>query len=135
MWLDNLKEMKKLSGLSNKQIADKTKLPERTVTRILNGETDHPRVDTLYLIAQAVGANLNDIFADTTAVVATETLLEVKEVAEVVVAERDLVQAENDALKAKNDALTLEIELLKKELLHKEELLALVNYFTKIKPQ
>lgn len=135
MWLDNLKEMKKLSGLSNKQIADKTKLPERTVTRILNGETDHPRVDTLYLIAQAVGANLNDIFADTTAVVATETLVEVKEVAEVVVAERDLVQAENDALKAKNDALTLEIELLKKELLHKEELLALVNYFTKIKPQ
>jgi transcriptional regulator with XRE-family HTH domain len=135
MWLDNLKEMKKLSGLSNKQISDKTKLPERTVTRILNGETDHPRVDTLYLIAQAVGANLNDIFADTTAVVATETLVEVKEVAEVVVAERDLVQAENDALKAKNDALTLEIELLKKELLHKEELLALVNYFTKIKPQ
>ena len=135
MWLDNLKEMKKLSGLSNKQIADQTKLPERTVTRILNGETDHPRVDTLYLIAQAVGANLNDIFADTTAVVATETLVEVKEVAEVVVAERDLVQAENDALKAKNDALTLEIELLKKELLHKEELLALVNYFTKIKPQ
>lgn len=135
MWLDNLKEMKKLSGLSNKQIADKTKLPERTVTRILNGETDHPRVDTLYLIAQAVGANLNDIFADTTAVVATETLVEVKEVAAVVVAERDLVQAENDALKAKNDALTLEIELLKKELLHKEELLALVNYFTKIKPQ
>jgi transcriptional regulator with XRE-family HTH domain len=135
MWLDNLKEMKKLSGLSNKQIADKTKLPERTVTRILNGETDHPRVDTLYLIAQAVGANLNDIFADTTAVVATETLVEVKEVAEVVEAERDLVQAENDALKAKNDALTLEIELLKKELLHKEELLALVNYFTKIKPQ
>jgi hypothetical protein len=36
-------------------------------------------------------------------------------------------------LKAKNAALTTEIELLKKELLHKEELLALHNFYNKLK--
>lgn len=129
MWLDNLKELKKQSGLSVKQLVEMTNLPERTISRILNGETDHPRVDTLYLIVHALGGTLNDIFADTNIIVATETLVEVKEVAEVVEAERDLVLAENEMLKIKNSALTTEIELLKNELSHKDELLALNNYY------
>jgi hypothetical protein len=37
-------------------------------------------------------------------------------------------------LKAKNSALTMEIELVKKELQHKEEIIAIHNYYTKIKP-
>lgn len=48
MWLDNLKELKKRTGMSTKQIADKTNLPERTVTRIFGGDTDNPYVDTLH---------------------------------------------------------------------------------------
>ena len=34
MWLDNLKELKEKSGMTSKQIADKSRLPERTVVRI-----------------------------------------------------------------------------------------------------
>lgn len=134
MWLDNLKEMKRMTGKSSKQIADLTKLPERTVTRIFAGETDHPRVDTLHLIVTALGGSLNDIFADTNVVVATESLVEAKEIVDVVEAERDLILVENEMLKTKNAALTTEIELLKKELQHKEELLALHNYYNKLKP-
>lgn len=134
MWLDNLKELKKNTNLSSKQIAEKTKLPERTVNRILAGETDHPRVDTLHLIVTALGGSLNDIFADTNVVVATETLVEVKETAEVIEAERDLILVENEMLKSKNAALTTEIELLKKDLQHKEELLALHNFYNKLIP-
>lgn len=133
MWLDNLKELKKRTGMTTKQIADKTKLPERTISRILSGETDHPRVDTVHLIVTSLGGSLNDIFADTNVVVATESLVEVKEVVEVVEAERDLIIAENDMLKAKTAAQDIEIQLLKRELQHKEELLAVYNYFTKIK--
>lgn len=129
MWLDNLKELKKRAGMSTKQIADKTNLPERTVNRILSGETDHPRVDTLHLIVTAIGGSLNDIFADTNVVVATESLVEVKEVVNVVEAERDLILAENGMLKTKTAAMATEIELLKKELQHKEELLALHNFY------
>lgn len=132
MWLDNLKELKKKTGMSPKQIADKSKLPERTVIRILSGETDHPRVDTLGLIVDAMGVTLRDIFADTNVIVATETLTEVKEVAEIVEAERDEVAIKNEMLEAKVNALTMEIELLKSQLQHKDELLSVHKQYLAI---
>lgn len=135
LWLQNLKELKKSSGLTSKQIADKYPqyLTERTVHRIFSGETEHPRIDTLYLIIKALGCTLNDVFADTNVVVATEKLVEIKEVAEVVEAEKNILTAENAILKDKVAALTAENDLLKMKLLHKEELLAVHNYYTKLK--
>ena len=132
MWLDNLRELKKKSGMTNKQIADKTNLPERTVNRIFSGETDHPYADTLDLIVKALDYDLGDIFADTKVVVATDDLVEIKECVDVVEAERDLILVENEMLKAKNAALTTENELLKKEIQHKDELLAVHNYYKSI---
>jgi transcriptional regulator with XRE-family HTH domain len=134
MWLDNLKELKKRTGMSAKQIADKTNLPERTISRILAGETDPPYADTLDLIVKALGYDLGDIFADTKVIVATDDLVEIKESVDIVEAEHDRILVENEMLKTKNSALTMEIELLKKELQHKEELLALHNYYNKLKP-
>ena len=134
MWLENLKELKKRTGMSIKQIGDKANLPEKTVNRILAGDTDHPRIDTLVLIVEAMGGKMNEIFADTNVVVATESLVEIKETADVVEAEKIVIESENDMLKAKVTALTMENELLKKELQHKEELLAVYNYFTKTRP-
>lgn len=133
MWLENLKELKKKTGMSSKQIAEKTNLPERTVSRILAGETDHPYADTLDLIVKALGYDLGDIFADTKVIVATDDLVEIKENVDIVEAEHDRILVENEMLKTKNAALTMEIELLKKELQHKEELLALHNYYNKLK--
>lgn len=132
MWLNNLKELKKKTGMSTKQIADKARLPERTVARIFAGETDHPRIDTLGLIVDAMGVTLRDIFADTNVIVATETLSEVKEVAEIVEAERDEVAIKNDMLEAKVNALTMEIELLKSQLQHKDELLSVHKQYLAI---
>ena len=129
MWLDNLKELKKKTGMTTKQIAEKTNLPERTIGRILSGETDHPYVDTLDLIVKALGYTLNDIFADTKVIVATDELVEIKENVDVVEAQRDLTLVENEMLKTKVNALTTELELLKKELAHKEEIIALHNYY------
>lgn len=132
MWLENLKELKKKTGMSSKQIAEKTRLPERTVSRIFAGESDHPYADTLDLIVKALGYDLGDIFADTGVIVATTELVEIKESVDVVEAERDLTLVENEMLKAKNAALTTEIELLKKEIQHKDELLALHNYYKSV---
>ena len=129
MWLENLKELKKKTGMSSKQIAEKTRLPERTINRIFGGESDHPYADTLDLIVKALGYDLGDIFADTGVIVATTELVEIKESVDVVEAERDLMLAENEMLKAKNAAQATEIELLTKELKHKDELLALHNYY------
>lgn len=129
MWLDNLKDLKKQTGMSVKQIAEKTKLPERTVARIFSGDTDNPYVDTLHRIVAVLGGSLDDILADTKAVVATESLVEVQESANVIEAQRDLIAAENDMLKDKVAALTAENDLLTRELKHKEELLAVHNYY------
>ena len=132
MWLDNLKELKKIKGMTCKQIADATKIPESTIKRIFSGDTDNPYVDTVRRIAIALDSTLDEIFAETKVVVATETLAEVKGNTEVVEAERDLILVENEMLKAKNAALTTENELLKKEIQHKDELLALHNYYKSV---
>ena len=129
MWLDNIKELKKASGMSAKQIAEKTKLPERTVTRIFSGDTDNPYVDTLHRIVTVLGGSLDDILADSKVVVATESVVELKENVEVISAQNDYISVQNDMLKAKVTALTTELELLKKELAHKEELLAVHNFY------
>lgn len=134
MWLDNLKELKKKTGMSTKQIADKTNLPERTVTRIFSGDTDNPYVDTLHRIVTVLDGSLDDILADTKVVVATESLVEVKENATVIEAERDLISAERDRILLENERLKTENEMLKMQLKHKEELLALHNYYNKLKP-
>ena len=137
MWLDNLKELKKKSGMSSKQIAEKSRLPERTVSRIFSGESDHPYADTLDLIVKALGDyDLGDIFADTNVVVATETLVDVKEAVEVLETEQESILAENESLKAELIAKDTEIQMLKDELVRKEaqfkdDLLSLVKYFIK----
>ena len=129
MWLDNLKELKKQSGLSSKQIAERAKLPERTVVRIFAGETDNPYVDTLHRIVGVFNASLDDVLADTKAVVATESVVELKDAVNAAEAKNDLVSVENEMLRSKNIALSTEIELLKNQLAHKEELLALHSYY------
>lgn len=134
MWLDNIKELKKAKGMSNKQIAEKTSLPERTVNRIFSGDTDNPYVDTLHRIVTVLGGSLDDILADTKVVVGDHDLVTLQENVDVVTAERDLIIAENNMLKEKVTALTSENELLKLKIMHKDELLALHNYYSKFKP-
>lgn len=134
MWLDNLKELKKAKGMTTKQIADATKIPESTIKRIFSGDTTDPYVTTIHRIVITLGGSLDHILADTNAVLSTESLAEVKEIADVVEAERDLILAELEMLRAKTAAQETEILLLKERLQHKEELLALHNYYNKLNP-
>lgn len=132
MWLDNLKELKKAKGMTAKQIADATKIPESTIKRIFAGETTDPYVSTIHRIVIALGGSLDHILADTNAVLSTESLVEVKENANVVEAERDLIIAENAILKTEVAALTTKIAMLEKDIQYKDELLALHNYYKKL---
>ena len=129
MWLDNLKELKKSKGMTSAQIAEATKIPESTIKRIFSGDTTDPYVTTIHRIVVALGGSLDDILAETRAVLAPETIVEVREIADVVGAERDLIALENERLKATVTAQRAEIELLQKELSHRDELLALHKYY------
>lgn len=134
MWLDNIKELKKKSGMSSKQIAEGTFMPERTVVRIFNGETANPSITTLIPIINFLGGSFDEIFADTKAIVGDKNLATLQEDVDTVTAERDLSIAENAILKEKVCALTAENELLKREIMHKDEIIALHNYYNKLKP-
>ena len=134
MWLDNLKEIKKQTGMSVKQIAEKTNLPERTVNRIFSGDTDNPYVDTLHRIVTVLGCSLDDVLADTKVVLGTQNLAILQANVDTVTAERDLLLAENTILKDKVNTLSTENEMLKMQLMHKEEIIALHNYYNKLKP-
>ena len=133
MWLDNLKELKKSSGMSLEQIAEVSKVPESTVKRIFSGKNE-PMASTLFRVVNAMGGSLDDVLADTSAVISPQTIVEVKEVAEVVAAEKNLVLAELEMLKTKTTAQEAEIALLKERLQHKEEIIALHNYYNKLIP-
>jgi transcriptional regulator with XRE-family HTH domain len=128
MWLDNLKELKKGSNMTLEQIAEKSKVPESTVKRVFSGKNE-PSASTLFRIVDAMGGSLDDILSDTSAVIAPAELVEIKEVAEVVEAERDVALIQNEMLETKIKALEMEIALLKKDLQHKDELLAVHNYY------
>ena len=140
MWLDNLKELKKEKGMSVKQIAEKTNLPERTVSRIFSGDTDNPYVDTLHRIVTVLDGSLDGILADTKVVVGSADLKELqdennklKEELERIIAENALLSAEVATLNTSNCALSSENDMLRLKLEHKEELLALHNYYNKIR--
>ena len=139
MWLDNLKELKKAKGMTTKQIADITKIPEPTLKHIFSGDTPDPYVTTIHRIVVALGGSLDHILADTNAVLSTDNIVTVRENAEVVEAERDLVLAERDLILAENailkdkvTTLTAENDLLKREIKHQEEIIAIHNYYKKL---
>lgn len=131
MWLDNLKELKKAKGMSIKQIADATNLPERTVNRIFSGDTDNPYVDTLHRIVSVLDGSLDNILADTKSVVGDANLITLQNDVNRLNDEATILQAEIAILKDKVVTLSAENDMLRMKLEHKEEIIALHNYYIK----
>ena len=133
MLLNNLRKLKESSKMTYEQIAEESKTPLSTVKHIFLGKCE-PLASTLYRIVTVMGGSLDEVLADTNIVLSPKTLVEVQENVEVVEAERDLVRAELEMLRTKTASQEAEILLLRERLQHKEEILALINYFAKIKP-
>lgn len=120
MWVENIQELKKRSGMTIKQIAEKSQIPEGTVKRILAGDNE-PSAFNLFRIVNAMGGSLDEILGATNAIIAPPDIVVSKENAE---AENDAINARNAMLEAKVNALTLETELLKTAAQLKDELIA-----------
>ena len=139
MWLDALKEAKKNKGLSSKQIAAETKLPERTVVRIFSGDTPNPYMDTLHRIAVTLDISLDELFGDSKAVVGTQNMAALQAEVDTLTADLEQTRAELDlfkadkaaqdaalvALRAENDILRVKVEL-------KDEIIATHKYYITI---
>lgn len=132
MWLDNLKELKKAKGISAKQIAELTNLPERTIVRIFSGETPNPYVDTLYRIVAVLDGSLDDVLADSKTVVGSKNLAVLQSEIDRLNTENVMLNAELVVLKDKVVTLTAENDLIRSKLEHKEEIIRLHNYYSSI---
>ncbi len=124
MWRDKIIEARIAKSIPIKVLADKTKMSEKSVTRILKGETPFPPIDRVLALGEAVGFSERELFSEENLVIPNEELVS--------------LQTELSELKDKCDQLTDEIVQLKKEvvslatendtlrmkLAHKEEILA-----------
>lgn len=139
MWLDNLLEIVKEKNISPKQLAERSNLPPKTITRVLSGRTANPYIDTLDRIATALDCSIGDILAGTKAVVGNDNLSILQESLDAVIAEKETITAERDMLLADNvilkdkvTALTSEIELLKMQIMYKDKIIATHEYYNKL---
>lgn len=117
MWRDNLKELKKRTGMTTKAIAVRANLPEKTIENILDGTVKNPRIDTIRQIISALGGSLDDVFAESGAVIGDTKLAKLQE-------ERDNLAIDLATERAENAKLRTEVQMLQLKLEHKEEIIA-----------
>lgn len=67
MWLDALNGMKKESGLTLRQVSDKSGVPIGTVNKLFAGQTLDPKLETVRAIVHCFGHTLDDLLDDTPA--------------------------------------------------------------------
>ena len=89
MILNKLKEIKAEKKLTNQEIADLSGVPLSTVTRVFNGQTDNPNIQTIEDIAAAMGVSLEDVTG-------------IKQVGDKVDPDDNLIQVYKEIIKSKD---------------------------------
>lgn len=140
-WLINLIEIYNRAGKSFKQISEEQGLAEKSVSNVFLGKSKNPGVDLIRRILTSLGAQWREIFGESGAVIGGQDLATLQDQVDMLTeenttlkTEKDLAVAELEILRNKSALQESEIGLLKERLQHKDELLAVYNYFTKIKP-
>lgn len=125
MYRDRINEQKKMLGISNKTISERSKLhlPEETISRFLSNKNTHDAyISTLEDVCDAVGMQTYEAFMDAITAAEFKLFLETK------LSDIDNA-AELEMLRAKTAAQEAEIAILKERLQHKDEMLAIHNYY------
>ena len=135
MFRERVLEEKKRLNLSTRTMADMSRLhlPEETISRVLSEKTTDPGIGTAIDIAETVGLKPYEAFMDATLAAEFKAFLELKSRSDETEAERIRIIAENENLKATNAGLVDRIRVLEMQLSHKEEIIALHNYYNKLK--
>ena len=136
MWREKIIEAKKAKKITTKMMSEKVRLPEQTITRILSGKTETPRIDSVLDLGAAVGLSPRELFSETTSVLGDENLIVLQEKLDqanvtlsALQSEIASISEENTDLKVKNVTLQAENDLLRIKLEHKEEIISLHNRY------
>ena len=133
-WLENLKEVKKQRGVTVKWIVEHSGVPEKTVEGVFSGKVGMPRTNTLSPICNALGVSLEDILADTGAVIGNKTLAVLQSEVDLLTAEverlnGELVEAAAENTVLRDRVLTAENALKATKLALQEEIIALHRHY------
>lgn len=60
-WFENLRNLKKESGMTNEQVAEASGVPVSTVEKIFSGYTADPKLETVRKILTCMGYTLDDL--------------------------------------------------------------------------
>jgi predicted nucleic acid-binding Zn-ribbon protein len=137
MWLDNIRELRRRTKMSVREISEKTQelsenctdgslvlVPEKTIESILAGLVKCPRFNTILPIVYALGGSIDEVFAESGAVVGDKKFSALQEERDAIASDLALARAEIDVLKNTGAALKAENDLLQLKLSHKEEIIA-----------
>ena len=102
MLIERLRALKDKSGMTSKEIAEKSNVPESTVTRILSGKTENPTIITVMAMTKAMGGTSADIFDDDAQIIPSANVIvsdAEKRHSEVVDLYREIVETKNKWIK------------------------------------
>lgn len=142
MWRERIIETRKAKSITIKMMSERTPshITSETITRILNEKTADPRISTLLALAESVGLSPWELFAEPIALSAYQGFLSLQAEVDDLKAERDALAEENVSLrnegkelKDKIVATETENERLRLKLEHKEEIIAIHNYYNNLK--
>ena len=100
--IERLRALKDKSGMTSKEIAEKSNVPESTVTRILSGKTENPTIITVMAMTKAMGGTSADIFDDDAQIIPSANVIvsdAEKRHSEVVDLYREIVETKNKWIK------------------------------------
>lgn len=136
MWREKIIEAKKANNITTKMMSEKVRLPEQTITRILSGKTATPRIDTVLDLGASVGLSAWELFSETISVLGDKNLItlqgeldQANAALSALQSEYALLSEELTNLKLEHVTLQAENNLLNMKLEHKEEIIALHNYY------
>lgn len=129
MWREKIIEAKKAKNLSTKTMSERSPshMPEETITRILNGKTEFPRIDSVLDLCEQVGLSPWELFEETTSRISDGSIVALQQEVDMLKFERDALLRENGVLNDKVETLRSQIETLK------DEIIATHRYYNKLK--
>ena len=132
----NLESARAAKGVTIKWILEKSALSEKTVSRLFKGKAKNPSTDTLKKLADVLDVSTDFLLHGAKLVIGTEELAVLQERNDRLTAElaklMDKLVALETELSAQKDtiaALTAENDMLRLKLEHKEEIIAIHNYY------
>ena len=143
MWRDSINQRKKEMGVSDKWIAEKSRVPLRTVTRITSGESPETSVSNIRAIFAVLDLSMDEEFSDSTCVIGGKRYRDLMDVNAKLTSEKDALAAELERIRAELDlfkadkaaqdaalvALHAENDILRVKAELKDEIIATHKYY------